>query len=171
MKFEHQPTNASGSGYLSRQPEYLVLEGYRHWIAGFETDSVVPWEQAWGIYSGILGPNHGRKAMSDLTFFVRTLRNCAHCPLRTFPFGARRVCREECLVLGLISGIQHKTDCTSKICLDALTCPKSKANLAEAAAAFAATLASFKQFMVPVTPCSILDILERSANGSPVTFH
>ena len=30
--------------YFERPPEKLVLEGYRRWLAGFESGSVTPWE-------------------------------------------------------------------------------------------------------------------------------
>ena len=32
---------------------------------------------------------------------------CAACPLRSFPFGAHHVCRDECVALGLIAALQH----------------------------------------------------------------
>jgi hypothetical protein len=60
--------------YFERPPEKLVLEGYRRWMAGFETGSVTPWEMTFSLYTEMLGPKEGRLALSELSHFVRTLR-------------------------------------------------------------------------------------------------
>lgn len=65
--------------YLQRTPECLVVEGYRRWVAGYETGSIEPWEIAWSYYSRELGAVEGRRALADLSCFVRELRTCATC--------------------------------------------------------------------------------------------
>jgi hypothetical protein len=65
---------ANNGCYFERAPEKLVLEGYRRWMAGFETGSVAPWETTWALYAELLGPPNARKVMGELSHFVRTLR-------------------------------------------------------------------------------------------------
>jgi hypothetical protein len=154
--------------YFERPPEKLVLEGYRRWTAGFETGSVAPWELAFGLYTELLGAEHGRRALSDLSHFVRTLRLCAACPLQSFPFGAYHVCRDECLALGLIAALQHRDKPTAKACLGALACPARYAAIGDAAQGFAETLSQLDQTLCPIPQDVITDILSRSMRA---TFH
>ena len=96
--------------YFERPPERLVLEGYRRWLAGYDSGSVTPWEMTQALYEELLGAAEGRRVLAELSHFVRTLRQCAVCPLRSFPFGAHHVCRDECVALGLIAALQHEGD-------------------------------------------------------------
>lgn len=152
-----------GAGaYLDRMPERLVLEGYRHWTAGYQTSSVVPWELAWRLYDGLLGTEEAKHALAELAHFVRVMVQCASCPLRSFPSGARHLCREECLALGLVAGVQHSDDLTVGRCLNALTCPRRCEAIALAAGSFAITLKSMNQLLLPI-PASVID--EVTARG------
>jgi hypothetical protein len=148
--------------YFERAPEKLVLEGYRRWMAGFDTGSVAPWETAWGVYAEVLGPVEARRALAELSFFVRTLRQCAACPLRTFPFGAHHICRDECMTLGLIAALQHGDTPVAEKCLGAITCPAMVQPAGEAASAFAQTLMDFEQHLLPIPLAAIEDVLARS---------
>src|SRR5688500_15892050 len=128
------PAPAGNDGvYFERPPEKLVLEGYRRWMAGFDTGSVVPWELTFSLYTGLLGSEHGRRALSELSHFVRTLRS--------FPFGAHHVCRDECLTLGLVAALQHDDAAAARVCLSAMACPALGDELGKAARGFAQTLA------------------------------
>jgi len=148
--------------YFERTPEKLVLEGYRHWLAGFETGSVAPWELTLTLYSELLGPAAGRRAMSELSHFVRTLRQCAPCPLRSFPFGAHHVCRDECLALGLIAALQHGQEQTALLCLDAMACRPLQQAVGAAAGDFAQTLSGLDQHLLPIPQGAIEDVLSRA---------
>ncbi len=117
-----QLNGANSAGYFDRLPEKLVLEGYRRWTAGFETGSIIPWEMTWGLYSEVLGPSEAKRALGELSHFIRVLRHCASCPLRAFPFDSHHVCREECLTLGLISGIHNQDALLLDTCLEAIAC-------------------------------------------------
>jgi hypothetical protein len=151
-----------GGCYFERPAEKLVLEGYRHWTAGYDTGSVVPWEMAWGLYSGILGGADARIALAELSHFIRTLGRCAHCPLRAFPFGAHHICRDECLTLGLIAANQHGDARAAELCLAALACAPSAQEAGKAATDFAAALSRFEQKLLPIPAGVIEDILMRS---------
>ncbi|MBA8877489.1 hypothetical protein [Phyllobacterium myrsinacearum] len=147
--------------YFDRAPEKLVLEGYRRWTAGFETGSVIAWEMAFGLYSEILGTREGNRALSELSFFIRTLRHCALCPLKTFPFGSHHVCKEECLTLGLIAGLQNCDMLAARTCLNAMACPSRQEEVENAAIGFAETLAELDQVLLPIPKFAIDDIISR----------
>ncbi len=151
------------AGYLDRLPERLVVKGYRYWMAGYETGSIEPWECAWSFYSSELGANDGRRAVSDLSCFVRALRVCAGCPLRTFPLGANRLCREECLAAALISACQHGDRLTRDTCIAGLAgCPHA-GEIEETARLYAATLDRVGQVLMPVPADTIDEIIGRPA--------
>ncbi len=161
----HVPA-ATGQDPLDRQPERLVIEGYRRWMAGFDSGSVTPWESAWVLYAAELGPEDARRAIGDLAYFVRALKTCAQCPLRRFPFGARSLCPEEYLALALVSGAQHDDRSTVQACLDCLsTCPR-RLEVGAAAGHYAATLFSLDQHLKPIPPDLLDRITGRSAGAT-----
>jgi len=161
------PVAESNQHYFTRPAERLVLEGYRQWSVGLETESAIPCEMAWDLYVATLGPADGQNALSELANYVKTLRNCASCPLRSFPFKSRHLCTEECLTMGLVSGLQHDID-TVELCLNHLTCPRRCDEVAWAASGFATTLKCLGQVMLPIPSKVIADILTRSQNQ---TYH
>jgi len=154
---------ASTTGYLERRPERLVVEGYRRWMAGYETGSIEPWELAWSYYMTELGDADGRRAVSDLSSFVRALRGCAGCPLRIFPYGAKGLCREECLAVGLVAACQHNDATLRGCCITALGgCPRSN-EISDAAGRYAATLMELGQALLPIPAGVMDDIVGRSS--------
>jgi len=160
-------SNGSNQCYFQRSAERLVLEGYRHWTAGFETGSIQPWEMAWSIYQETLGEEDGRYAMAVLSSFVRTLKRCAACPLRSFPFHSHKLCTEEYLTMGLVSGIQHGNDVV-ELCLHHITCPAMFHEVEAAAHVFAKTLASFDQTLLPIPSHVIAEVVSQQ---SPNQYH
>ena len=54
--------------------EQLLLNGIRHWIAGWVRMSPEPWEQAWADFSRQLGRSRSREAVAALAGLVDTLR-------------------------------------------------------------------------------------------------
>ncbi len=158
----HHFASASGSNgcYFERTPEHLVLEGYRHWSAGYETGSIQPWEMARNIYETSLGFGESQKALSALSHYVRALKKCANCPLRAFPFHSQQLCIEECLTLGLIAGLQHGDDAVD-FCLSHLACPSSCNEISEAAFLFSSTLREINQILLPIPKHVIEDVTTR----------
>ena len=152
--------------YFERAPEKLVLEGYRRWIAGFDTGSVAPWELTFTLYTDLLGPTDGRRVLSELSHFVRTLRQCALCPLRSFPFGAHHICHDECMALGLIAGIQHDDDEAARLCLGAITCSARQELVGEAASSFADSLSQLDHRLLPIPTAVLHNILSRVRRGT-----
>ena len=41
--------------YLDRKGERLVVQGFRHWLSGYEFGDVACWEQAWSLFTDELG--------------------------------------------------------------------------------------------------------------------
>lgn len=160
--FEHK---ADDGCYFERPPEKLVLEGYRRWLAGFESGSVIPWEMTQTLYEELLGAAQGRQVVAELSHFVRTLRRCAACPLKSFPFNAHHVCRDECLALGLIAALQHDDEGAAATCLAAMSCSALSAHLATAAACYADALAGVRHYLLPIPQSAIEDVLSRSRAG------
>lgn len=142
--------------YLQRTPECLVVEGYRRWVAGYETGSIEPWEIAWSYYSRELGAVEGRRALADLSCFVRELRTCATCPLRMYPCGAKRLCRDECLAAALIAACQHGDVKSRATCLKSLAGCGAYEQVEDTARRFAATLDRLGQVLMPI-PASVVD--------------
>lgn len=165
-------SSAKGRGglataYGDRLPERLVVEGYRHWLAGYEMGTIEPWELAWSLYARELGSIAGRRALGDLSCFVRTLRGCAGCPLRNFPFGAKGLCREECLAVGLVAACQHGDRLTCLACVDGFGCQATRGEIEGAAAQLAGTLRELGQVLLPV-PAHVIDAI---AGAQPPQLH
>ena len=162
------------SGYFERPAEKLVLDGYRHWTRGTVMGSTDSWTQAQLLYRELLGDRNGEQAIIALAQFVKTLGQCAICPLRVFNSGSHFICRDETLVMGLIAGIQNGDEPTVKLCLEKLCCSNLCDQVAMAAGNFALTLKWMDKMMLPI-PAHIIDrIADRppqSDNASRNTIH
>ncbi|MDZ5695667.1 hypothetical protein [Chelativorans sp. M5D2P16] len=148
--------------YFERPAEKLVLEGYRCWTHGYATRSTEPWIDAQRLYRRLLGEENGADAIIALAGFVKTLGVCAVCPLRMFRSGAPFICRDEALVLGLISGIQNADQPTVDYCLQSLCCPQFCEDVAMTAGAFALSLKASDRIMMPIPVHVLARIGERS---------
>ncbi|MBN9044941.1 MAG: hypothetical protein J0H18_04645 [Rhizobiales bacterium] len=168
MRIAHL-NSANNATYFDRLPEKLVLEGYRRWTAGFETGSVIPWEMAWALYAEVLGPEPAKRTMAELSHFIRVLWHCARCPLRAFPFDSQHVCREECLTLGLVSGLQNQDALLLDTCLEAIACRRHCDDVAAAARNFAQALADFGLTLLPIP----IHAIDRALNSTVqrATYH
>ncbi|MEP3275132.1 MAG: hypothetical protein ABJN26_08335 [Stappiaceae bacterium] len=137
--------------YCKREPEKLVLQGYRLWSMGIVTQEYTHWEDAWNLFAGTLGADDGRFVMDAMVRFVRTLGRCAACPLRTHAPESAWLCQDEILVLGLIAGIQHGDDKAVQFCLNALSCSSRCSDVELAAGEFALTLRSLDKRLLPIS--------------------
>lgn len=141
---------AGHTAYFDRPPEKLVLDGYRHLIRGAALSSTEHLTRAQLLYRSVLGDGDGEKAILALAKFVRTLGQCAACPLNVFNVGSRFICRDETLVMAMIAGIQNADEPTVTFCLERL-CPNDQRDRAIlAAGAFTLTLKCMDQVMLPI---------------------
>jgi hypothetical protein len=138
---------------LDGGPEQLVGIGFRCWLAGYETGEIACWEQAWTAYSSKLGTANAKRALSDLSCWVRAVRACALRPIKTFPPGCRGFCQDECMAISMIASCQHNVCPALRACAFALLgCPMSD-DVMEGAESFAGTLRSVQQVLSPASIC------------------
>lgn len=141
---------AQAERYFNRPPERLVLDGYRYWTFGFMAGEMESWQDAWCLYSKTLGAKNGRAALEALSNFVKTLGACAACPLRIFKQGSPHICRDETLVLGLVSAIQNGDKAAIELCLSHLSCATRCEEVSVAAANFALILKALDTVLAPI---------------------
>jgi hypothetical protein len=152
---------AGHTAYFERPPEKLVLDGYRHLIRGAALSSSEHLTKAQLLYRRLLGDDDGEKAIMALAKFVRTLGQCAACPLNVFKPGSRHICRDESLVMALIAGIQNGDEQTIHYCLEKLCRPDRRDPAAMTAGAFALTLKSMDCTMLPIPAHVVERIMSR----------
>lgn len=154
--------------YLDRLPERLVVDGYRYWMAGYETGGIRPWELAWTLYVNELGPRDGGAALSALAQWIQALRTSSLEPRQFFPFQCRRLCRDECLAVSLIAAIQNGEVPCVDFCLDQIAQTGTRKEVRDAADGLAASLCDFGQVLMPVPLTVVEDIAARPKRGQ---FH
>lgn len=140
---------------LERAPEHLVGVGFRCWLAGYDTGEIQCWEQAWTTYSDILGPSNAKRALGDLSCWVRSIKGHAQRRIQTFPPGCRGFCRDECVAISMIASCQHNACPAMRACaFTLLGCPMID-EVVHGAENFAATLRSVSQVLSPASICSV----------------
>ena len=138
---------------LLSQPERLVVDGLRCWMAGYEYGDIGCWETAWRVYSNALGTRDARHALSELQYWVRTLRQVTVRPLTCYPYCCRHICLDECLRLSLLSAFQHQDLSGARAAahqLSGLTACYALELLTEASSSFAGALVEAGQVLHPV---------------------
>lgn len=159
MQTSSQPKVSSVARYLKRGPERLVLEGYRAWTYTMATQDNGPWRLVATDYAETLGDRGAASAISALSEFIRTLGLCATCPLKMHRNGSNHICRDEALVLGLISAIQMNDEATAEFCLNSLACKMRCEEVAFAAGQFALVLKALGKTLMPIPETVIRGIL------------
>ena len=158
MQFENDPGTL-----LDRPAEKLVITGFRCWMAGYELGDIECWEIAWTEYAKILGPQNARSALSELQYWVRTLRQVTTREITCFPYCCKNICKDECMALSLISAHQRQDRSAARAAahyISGLNDCASLQELVDAGSSFAAALANAGQILVPVS----LDLVERIAH-------
>ena len=92
--------------FLSRQPERLVITGFRCCMAGYDFLDVACWETGWQCYIGEVGPEQARALMGEAQSGVRTIRYSSQKSVSYYPQGCRQLCHDECMALSAISAAQ-----------------------------------------------------------------
>jgi hypothetical protein len=136
--------------FTIRQPEHLVLHGYRCWNRAATLGSPEPWRNAERLYLQALGDRNATVALDALAEFASTAGLCARCPLRMLTPGAKALCRDEALVLGLVSSLQNGEDATGAFCAEGLAGPVMAGHVGSAAAGYSALLRACGQQLLPI---------------------
>ncbi len=158
--FKSRPSEASAlcpmrQTPLDRGPEHLVGIGFRCWLTGYETGEIACWEQAWTAYSKVLGAADAKRALGDLSCWVRAVKGHAQRRIETFPPGCRGFCRDECVAISMIASCQHNACPALRACaFTLLGCPMID-EVIEGAESFAATLRSVSQVLSPASICAV----------------
>lgn len=150
-------------GYLDRLPERLVVEGFRRWMAGYDTGDIQCWEMAWNLYAKALGPKQARSAMAELSCWVRAIRASSSRSMCLFPYGCGKLCRDECMAVSMLAGVQHRDDSALEIAAAQLIGCEHIDETVDAARSFGELLDSIGQHLIPVPKPVIEDIALRPA--------
>ena len=81
--------------YLDRKGERLVVQGFRHWLSGYEFGDVACWEQAWSLFTEELGAVNAGAMVSHLHDWVKAMREKSAEPIRCLTCQFRYLCRDE----------------------------------------------------------------------------
>lgn len=88
-------------------PERLVGVGFRCWLNGLSTGDIENWTAAWDTYSGVLGSDHAKSLLIDLSVFVRAVSANSKRPINVMGRDCASFCQDECLAISMIAASQH----------------------------------------------------------------
>ena len=144
--------------YLDRKGERLVVQGFRHWLSGYEFGDVACWEQAWSLFTEELGAVNAGVLVSHLHDWVKAMREKSAEPIRCLTCQCRYLCREECLCVGMIAALQHGDEASAALCAGMLVGGKADEVIATARQ-FAALLMDNGARLLEVPPHVIVNIV------------
>jgi hypothetical protein len=151
--------------YLNRKGERLVVQGFRHWLSGYEFGDVACWEQAWTLFTEETGAVNAGALVSQLHFWVKAIRERATDPVRCLTCQCRYLCREECLCVGMISALQHGNEASAALCAATLVGEEAD-DVITAARQFAKLLSENGARLLEVPPHVILSIISGERESS-----
>ena len=144
--------------YLDRKGERLVVQGFRHWLSGYEFGDAACWEQAWSLFTEELGAVNAGPMVSHLHDWVKAIREKSAAPIRCLTCQCRYLCREECLCVGMIAALQHGDEASAALCAGALVGGRADEVIATARQ-FAALLMDNGARLLEVPPHVIVSIV------------
>ena len=151
--------------YLDRKGERLVVQGFRHWLSGYEFGDNACWEQAWSLYTDELGAVNAGVLVSHLHYWVKAIREKAAEPVRCLTCQCRYLCREECLCVGMIAALQHGDEASAALCAGTLVGGRADEVIATARQ-FASLLIENGARLLEVPPHVIVSIVSGERESS-----
>jgi hypothetical protein len=127
----------------------LVGLGFRFWLTGFRTGDITCWERAWRTYAQVLGAAAAKGAVSDLSWWVRSISRHSQRDLLIAAVDCDRFCRDECLAIDMIAACQHHACPAMRACAFALLGCSMIDAVVEGAESFAATMREADQVLPP----------------------
>ncbi|MEO0619433.1 MAG: hypothetical protein AAFZ01_09140 [Pseudomonadota bacterium] len=118
----------------------LIGFGFRCWMRGAAHGEIASWELCWNAFAQALGTSGARRAVGDLSCWVRALRACAGRTLHVFPTHCPGLCRDEILAVSMIAASQNDVCPAMRACAFALLESPSLDAPVEAGQTFATTL-------------------------------
>ena len=155
--------------YLQRPPENLTINGYRNWIAGYMTQNQIHWDTCRNKFKKQMGKIDGELACDALGQVVRSLGNCALCPLKCNAPESSHLASDECMLLGLIASIQHGDDEALQACAYTLTCKQNFHKIISPASEYAAFMKACGSLLLPIPASVISDIHLKSQQPEQFT--
>ena len=125
---------------LPRGPERLIGMGFRCWLAGFQSGDIQCWELAWKHYAEELGAQCAKTIVSDLSVWVRAVRNAAAREIEVYPAGCSGFCRDECMAIAMVAAAQQNACPALKACAFALLETDELDDVVDMTSTFANTL-------------------------------
>jgi hypothetical protein len=159
------------SRYLARTPEILVVGGYRAWLHFAIEQNAASLETIQAQFNRHLGKPAAFVAMAGLESMIRQLGTCASCPLRCFCQGSQHLCRDECLILGLVSGLQNGEDEAAYLSAGNLSSNARAPEVVASAGEFAMALKFAGQQLLPIPVDTLHRIIKGGQAASNPTLH
>ncbi|MCT8268044.1 MULTISPECIES: hypothetical protein [Afifella] len=169
----HECPFAGACGYLKRPPEALVVNGFRLWVAGYQTGDIEHWSEAWNLFSEKFGHGPARHSVTQLAHWVRSVFLWRTDPIQCFSSGCPHICRDECLAVAMIAACQHRDGSCLDYCLERFCGFADHREPLEAALGFASALDSHGQRLMSV-PCEVVRGLIEPPESEPQiarTYH
>lgn len=167
QKQEHE---CPAARFLARKPENLVVCGYRGWLHFASERNLARLQAVQADYIRHLGEQVGTAAMTGLERLIGNLGACANCPLHFFCQGSQHLCREECLILGLVSGLQNGEEEAALLSARHLSSEDRAPVLLRTAAEFAMTLKFAGQQLLPIHAHTV-DQIGGAGRANQPTLH
>lgn len=136
-------------------PERLVGFGFRGWFAGYEYGDVSCWEHVWNGYSSTLGAPVAKQVVTELSCWVRQIRQISRRRIEVYPMACRGFCRDECIAISVIAAAQHDRCPALRACAFALTDASEIGGMLDEATQFAQALKVAKQELAPQAVCNV----------------
>lgn len=124
----------------ARAPERLVGVGFRCWLAGYDNCDIDCWETGWNYYARELGVARAKTAVTELSCWVRAVRETACRKIAYYPYGCTGFCRDECVAISLVAASQHSACPAMRACAFALLGSSDIDGVVDSAENFASVL-------------------------------
>ena len=140
---------------MQMTPERLVGLGFRGWVAGYEYQDISCWENVWNTYAVTLGAAPAKRTVTELSSWVRALRQTTARRIEIYPAGCARFCRDECIAISVIAACQQEGCPALRACAQALTGTDAIEPMLTEARAYAGCLLDAGQRLSPGVICEI----------------
>lgn len=147
------------------EPERLVGLGFRAWVNGYQTGDIACWEEAWAMYSNVLGPQEARPALSDLASWVRAIRRASCRAIKVHPARCSGFCHDECMAIAMVAASQHKACPALRACAWALLESSAIDDVVEGAECLGERLRKCDRILSPNSICGAVSLCPLRPKG------